>query len=159
MENALKPPLPRNGPRLSLVADPRRSPHPRDRPVPTRASPALEPEDLLVEYGNTVALETLRSPSSVGPSEPEGLFSLFLEVWDEPAAALELDLEAGGDGTARISLRSPASSAGDECWERIGFLQRGLELLGARSVLVTETTCRAEGADACVHLCEWSMDA
>jgi uncharacterized protein (TIGR02265 family) len=43
----------------------------------------------------------------------------------------------------------------DHCWTVVGCLQRGLELSGAASVLVTETSCRAGGAPCCEYRCEW----
>ncbi|WP_242392173.1 TIGR02265 family protein [Anaeromyxobacter oryzisoli] len=43
----------------------------------------------------------------------------------------------------------------DHCWTVVGCLQRGLELSGADTVLVTETSCRAVGASCCEYRCEW----
>jgi uncharacterized protein (TIGR02265 family) len=43
----------------------------------------------------------------------------------------------------------------DDCWTVVGWLQRGLELCGAGTVLVTETSCRAAGAQCCEYRCEW----
>lgn len=47
----------------------------------------------------------------------------------------------------------------DDCWTVVGWLQRGLELSGGDAVLVTETSCRAEGAPCCEYRCEWSGSA
>lgn len=47
----------------------------------------------------------------------------------------------------------------DQCWTVLGCLQRGLELSGAEAVLVTVTSCRAEGAPCCEYRCEWSGSA
>jgi hypothetical protein len=43
----------------------------------------------------------------------------------------------------------------DDCWTVVGWLQRGMELSGAESALVTETCCRAMGARYCEYVCEW----
>ena len=120
----------------------------------TRTSIAGSPEDLLLDSGHADAVETLGSMYLSGPRE---FFELFLELWGEPLSALELLQSAPFDGRARLVL--VRSEPGDACWERVGFLERGLELLGARAVLVSELECRSGGAGACIYECEWSRHA
>ena len=120
--------------------------------VSTRSEIAgLQREELLLESGHADAVETLGGMYLSGPRE---LFELFMELWGESGSALELHESGPLDGCARLVLVS--AEAGDACWERIGFLERGLGLLGAKAVLVSEVECRRDGADACMYECEWS---
>jgi uncharacterized protein (TIGR02265 family) len=43
----------------------------------------------------------------------------------------------------------------EDCWTVVGWLQRVLELCGAKGVLVAEESCRATGAPRCEYHCEW----
>jgi len=119
-----------------------------------RSRSGVPHEDLLLDSGHADAIETLES---TGLHRPRELFELFLVLWGESLSALEIHESGSHDGSARIVLAHV--EPGDACWERVGFLQRGLELLGARTVLVSEVECRSDGADACVYECEWSRDA
>jgi len=122
--------------------------------APRRSRSGVPREDLLLESGHADAFETL---ASVGLSGPRKVFDLFLELWGEPQRGLEFQESGPLDGCARLVLTHV--EPGEACWERVGFLQRGLDLLGAKSVLVREVECRTAGADACVYECDWSRDA
>jgi len=122
--------------------------------APRRPRSGVSHEDLLLDSGHADAFETFGSTDLSGPRE---LFELFLVLWGESLSALEIHESGPHDGSARIVLAHV--EPGDACWERVGFLQRGLELLGARTVLVSEVECRSDGADACVYECEWSSFA
>jgi hypothetical protein len=122
--------------------------------APRYARLAIPHEDLLLQSGHADAFETLES---MALSRPRQLLELFLELWGEPPSSLALHEIGPLDGSARLVLTH--AQPGDACWERVGFLQRGLELLGAKTFLVSEVECRSDGADACVYECEWSRFA
>ncbi len=63
-----------------------------------------------------------------------------------------------GDSASMIRTHEPKNLVtADHCWTVIGWLQRGLELSGADIVLVTETSCRSNGARTCDYWCEWHV--
>jgi uncharacterized protein (TIGR02265 family) len=71
-------------------------------------------------------------------------------------AAGRREYEPLGENAAVIRTIDPDGVViDDHCWTVVGCLQRGLELSGAETVLVTETACRAAGAPCCEYRCEW----
>ncbi len=70
------------------------------------------------------------------------------------------EYEPLGDNAAVIrTFDAEGLVIADHCWTVVGCLQRGLELSGADTVLVTETACRSSGASCCQYLCEWDFHA
>jgi uncharacterized protein (TIGR02265 family) len=72
------------------------------------------------------------------------------------AAAGRCEYQPLGENAAVIrTIDANGVLIADYCWTVVGCLQRGLELAGAETVLVTETACRAAGAPCCEYQCEW----
>ena len=43
-----------------------------------------------------------------------------------------------------------------DCLTVVGWHRKALEMCGGQNVRVTETKCRAKGADVCEYVCEWA---
>lgn len=137
---------------------PLRIQHRLDDAIASVLSPS-DRSEAFVEVGRAYADAVLaRSPrrtmSGIGPAS-------FLQAVPHLYSALHsaagrCEYEPLGENAAVIrTLDAEQLVIDDYCWTVVGYLQRGLELSGAGSVLVTETLCRAVGAPCCEYWCEW----
>ncbi len=61
-----------------------------------------------------------------------------------------------GQRSAVLRTLEAEETSVDDCLTTVGWLERGLELSGGRTVRVEERACRAKGAEACQYHCEWT---
>lgn len=63
--------------------------------------------------------------------------------------------EKTGATSATIRTFDAERVSPDDCLTVVGWLERALELSGARAPRVVEMQCRAQGAPCCEYRCEW----
>ncbi len=63
--------------------------------------------------------------------------------------------EKTGADSAVIHAFEAGHANAEDCLTTVGWLERGIELSGAKGVRVVETQCRAKGAAHCAYRCEW----
>jgi len=66
------------------------------------------------------------------------------------------DYQQTGQRSALLRTLEAEETSVDDCLTTVGWLERGVELSGGRTVRVEERACRATGAAACQYHCEWT---
>jgi uncharacterized protein (TIGR02265 family) len=60
-----------------------------------------------------------------------------------------------GDRKAVLRTFDAEMFSRHDCLTNIGWHRKAIEMCGVTNVRVTETKCRAKGADICEYVCEW----
>ena len=119
--------------------------------------------DSLIEVGRAYAEAVLRRVQleEMKLAAPDSFLRLVPHLYGAyHAAAGHREYQSLGDHAAVIrTIGAGDAIVEDHCWTVVGCLQRGLELSGAESALVTETACCAAGAPSCEYRCEWHATA
>lgn len=63
--------------------------------------------------------------------------------------------ERTGPRAAVIRTISGEEPDAEDCLTAVGWLTRAIELSGGRAANVSETHCRARGAECCAYVCSW----
>jgi hypothetical protein len=61
-----------------------------------------------------------------------------------------------GERAGVVRTVKPFTDAKDACLITVGWLERAIEIAGARNARVVETQCAAKGAPHCEIVCEWT---
>ena len=129
-----------------------------DDAIATVLSPG-DPSQAFVEVGRAYADAILaRSPrATMNDTAPKSFLQMVPHLYGAyHVAAGHREYQPLGENAAVIrTIHANGVIIDDHCWTVVGCLQRGLELSGAETVLVTETACRSAGAPCCEYRCEW----
>ena len=129
-----------------------------DEAIATVLSPG-DPSQAFVEVGRAYADAILartprRTVNGIAPKSFLQMVPHLYRAYHDSAGHREY--QPLGENAAVIrTIDATGLIIDDHCWTVVGCLQRGLELAGAETVLVTETACRAAGAPCCEYRCEW----
>ncbi|HYM60891.1 MAG TPA: TIGR02265 family protein [Thermoanaerobaculia bacterium] len=64
--------------------------------------------------------------------------------------------ESLGETKAVLRTYDAETFSKHDCLTIVGWHRRAIEMCGGKNVRVTETKCRARGADVCEYVCEWT---
>jgi uncharacterized protein (TIGR02265 family) len=64
--------------------------------------------------------------------------------------------ESLGEKKAVLRTFEAATFSRHDCLTVVGWHRKAIEMCGGKNVRVTETKCRANGADVCEYVCEWT---
>ncbi len=76
-------------------------------------------------------------------------------LWSAYYDSGKLELYMRGSHRAEIRLFDFATPHKIHCASVAGWVERSVELSGGKNVVVTETSCRVEGAPRCEFQCTW----
>ena len=64
-------------------------------------------------------------------------------------------LRTAADNKAILRTYDAPTFSRHDCLTVVGWHRKAIEMCGAKNVSVTETKCRAKGAEFCEYVCEW----
>ena len=115
-------------------------------------------ENVFLLMGEKSAVQNLNGPhkAMLSPGDPHGLLrrapQIYQMYYDSGRRAYE---QAGEKKAILRTYDAPAFSRHD-CLTVVGWHRKAIEMCAGKDPRVTETKCRAKGADYCEYVCEWS---
>jgi uncharacterized protein (TIGR02265 family) len=108
--------------------------------------------------GEKSAVQNLNGPhrAMVTKGDPHGLLRRAPQIYQMYYDAGRRTYERLGDKKAVIRTYDAATVSKHDCLTVVGWHRKAIEMCGGVNPRVTETKCRAQGADICEYVCEWS---
>jgi len=91
----------------------------------------------------------------VAEKDPHGLLKRSAQIHQTYYDTGRREYEKTGDKKAVLRTYDCATFSKHDCMTNLGWHTKALEMCGGKNVHVTETKCRASGADVCEYVCEW----
>lgn len=92
----------------------------------------------------------------LSPGDPHGLLRRTPQIYSMYYDTGRRTYEGAGDRKAILRTYDAPTFSRHDCLTVVGWHQKAIEMCGGKSPKVTETKCRAAGADYCEYVCEWS---
>jgi uncharacterized protein (TIGR02265 family) len=87
--------------------------------------------------------------------DPHGLLRRSAQIYQTYYDIGHRTYERLGDKKAKLTTWESATMSKHDCLTVVGWHRKAIEMCGGSKVRVTETKCRAEGAEVCEYICEW----
>jgi uncharacterized protein (TIGR02265 family) len=87
--------------------------------------------------------------------DPHGLLRRAAQIYQMYYDTGRRTYEKLGEKKAMLTTRESATFSKHDCLTVVGWHRKAIEMCGGSNVRVTETKCRARGADVCEYICEW----
>jgi uncharacterized protein (TIGR02265 family) len=87
--------------------------------------------------------------------DPHGLLRRASQIYQMYYDTGRRTYEKLGPTKAQLTTWESQTYSKHDCLTVIGWHRKAIEMCGGTNVRVTETKCRANGADSCEYLCEW----
>jgi uncharacterized protein (TIGR02265 family) len=94
--------------------------------------------------------------SMLSDGDPHGLLRRAPQIYQMYYDTGRRTYERLGDKKAVIRTHEAATFSKHDCLTIIGWHRKAIEMCGGINPRVTETKCRAAGADVCEYVCEWT---
>ena len=88
--------------------------------------------------------------------DPHGLLRRAAQIYQAYYDTGRRTYERLGDTKAVLRTYDSETFSRHDCLTVVGWHRKAIEMCGGTNVRVTETKCRARGADVCEYVCEWS---
>lgn len=88
--------------------------------------------------------------------DPHGLLKRAAQIYQMYYDTGHRTYEHSGDKKAVLRTHESTTFSVNDCQTVVGWHRKAIEMCGGASARVTETKCRAKGADVCEYVCEWS---
>ncbi len=88
--------------------------------------------------------------------DPHGLLRRAAQIYQAYYDTGRREYERLGDHKAVLRTYESETFSKHDCQTVVGWHRKAIEMCGGKHVRVTETKCRAKGADACEYVCEWT---
>jgi uncharacterized protein (TIGR02265 family) len=88
--------------------------------------------------------------------DPHGLLRRAPQIYQAYYDTGRRTYERAGDTKAVLRTYESQTFSKHDCLTVAGWHRKAIEMCGGTNVRVTETKCRARGADVCEYVCEWS---
>lgn len=88
--------------------------------------------------------------------DPHGLLRRTSQIYQMYYDTGRRTYESLGDHKAVLRTHDANLSSPNDCLTIVGWHRKAIEMCGGKNVRVTETKCRARGADVCEYVCEWT---
>lgn len=92
----------------------------------------------------------------IADRDPHGLLSRSAQIYQAYYDTGHRRYERLGDTKAVLRTHESRTFSKHDCLTVVGWHRRAIEMCGGKNVRVTETKCRAKGADVCEYVCEWT---
>lgn len=121
----------------------------------------LSPGDkrrVFLDMGRASADINLAGPHKpyVHAGDPHALLVTSPQIYKAYYEVGRRTYEKTGDKSAVIRTYDAQVGVTTDCLTVIGWYERAIELCGGKNVEITETRCRARGADCCEYSCKWT---
>jgi uncharacterized protein (TIGR02265 family) len=90
------------------------------------------------------------------PGDPHGFLQRAPQIYRLYYDTGHREYERAGEKRAILRTFDAETFSRNDCLTVVGWHRKAIELCGGRDVRVTETKCRAKGAEHCEYICEWS---
>jgi uncharacterized protein (TIGR02265 family) len=91
----------------------------------------------------------------LSPGDPHGLLRRTPQIYQMYYDSGRRTYERLGDTKAVLRTYDAPTFSHHDCLTVVGWHRKAIEMCGAKNVRVTETKCRAKGAEVCEYVCEW----
>lgn len=118
-------------------------------------------EKIFILMGEKSATYNLGSTHRVFVHErdPHGLLRRAAQIYQAYYDTGRREYERTGDTKAVLRTYDSQTFSKHDCLTVVGWHRKAIAMCGGENVRVTETKCRANGADVCEYVCEWSAPA
>lgn len=115
-------------------------------------------EKVFLMMGEKSAVQNLGGAhrAMVSPGDPHGLLKRAPQIYQMYYDTGRRTYERLGDNKAVIRTHDAATFSKHDCLTVVGWHRKAVEMCGGVNARVTESKCRASGADVCEYVCEWS---
>ena len=114
-------------------------------------------ERVFVLMGEKSAAHNLASAHKVFITErdPHGLLRKTAQIYRAYYDTGRREYEKAGEKKAILRTYDSETFSKHDCLTIVGWHRKAIEMCGGKNARVTETKCRAGGAEVCEYLCEW----
>jgi uncharacterized protein (TIGR02265 family) len=114
-------------------------------------------EDVFLEMGKKSATHNLTGShrALLSPGDPHGLLRRTPQIYQMYYDSGRRTYESLGDKKAVLRTYDAPSFSRHDCLTVVGWHRKAIEMCGGKNATVTETKCRARGAEFCEYVCEW----
>ncbi len=91
----------------------------------------------------------------IDQKDPHGLLRRASQIYQTYYDSGRRTYESLGERNARLTTLESVNVSKHDCLTVVGWHRKAIEMCGGSNVRVTESKCRAEGAEACEYICEW----
>lgn len=115
-------------------------------------------EKVFLLIGEKSASQNLGGPHKAmfSPGDPHGLLRRTPQIYQMYYDVGRRSYEHAGEKKAILRTYDAVMFSRQDCMTIIGWHRKAIEMCGGTEVRVTETRCRAKGAEHCEYVCEWS---
>jgi uncharacterized protein (TIGR02265 family) len=92
----------------------------------------------------------------ISPGDPHGLLRRAPQIYQMYYDIGRRTYEQLGERKAVLRTFDAATFSKHDCLTVVGWHRKAIEMCSGTNPRVTETKCRAAGADFCEYVCEWS---
>ena len=87
--------------------------------------------------------------------DPHGLLKRAGQIYQAYYDSGRREYENAGPRRAILRTFESSTFSKHDCLSVIGWHRKAIEMCGGKNVHITETKCRARGAEICEYVCEW----
>jgi uncharacterized protein (TIGR02265 family) len=115
-------------------------------------------EDVFLLIGRKSAEHNLTGAhrAMLSPGDPHGLLKRTPQIYQMYYDIGRRTYERLADNKAVLRTYDAPTFSRHDCLTVVGWHRKAIEMCGATNVKVTETKCRARGAEICEYVCEWT---
>jgi len=114
-------------------------------------------EDVFLLIGEKSAEHNLTAAhrAMVTPGDPHGLLRRAPQIYQMYYDTGRRTYDHLGDHKAVLRTYEAPTFSRHDCLTVVGWHRKAIEMCGGKNARVTETKCRAKGAEFCEYMCEW----
>jgi hypothetical protein len=115
-------------------------------------------EKVFVVMGEKSAMHNLSGShrAMLSPGDPHGLLKRTPQIYQMYYDTGRRTYERVADNKAILRTYDAPTFSRHDCLTVVGWHRKAIEMCGAKNARVTETKCRAKGAELCEYVCEWA---
>jgi len=114
-------------------------------------------DDVFFLMGEKSAVQNLTGPhrAMISVGDPHGLLRRAPQIYQMYYDAGHRTYEKTGEHAAVLRTYDAPAFSRHDCLTVAGWHRKAIEMCGGINARITETQCRARGAELCEYLCEW----
>ena len=115
-------------------------------------------EDVFLVIGEKSAEHNLTGAhrAMLTPGDPHGLLRRTPQIYQMYYDTGRRTYEKVADNKAILRTYDAPTFSRHDCLTVVGWHRKAIEMCGGSKVRVSETKCRADGAEVCEYVCEWA---
>jgi hypothetical protein len=114
-------------------------------------------ENVFLVIGEKSAVHNLSGAhrAMLSPGDPHGLLRRTPQIYQMYYDTGRRTYDREADHKAVLRTYEAPTFSRHDCLTVVGWHRKAIEMCGGKNARVTETKCRAKGADLCEYACEW----